>query len=180
MDRRNFLGTAPLSAAALTLHNLNAVSSQRSSAGTAPEDSVLPPGVNYFTREKMEQLVNTRISLTGIPFEAVAFNLPNYHPSANQEKYSGKGWTEWELLKRAKPMFEGHLQPKYPLWGDYNEADPAWAAGNRSRLKPRHQHLRGGLVLVQRDAGIARTTGRGVSEGQEPQQDALCHHVGEH
>ena len=71
--------------------------------------------------------MNTQISLEGIPFEAVAYNFPNYHPSPNQEKYSGKGSTEWELLKRAKPMFEGHLQPKYPLWGYYNEADPAWA-----------------------------------------------------
>ena len=125
--------------------------------------------------------MNTRISLEGIPFEAVAFNFPNYHPSPNQEKYSGKGWTEWELLKRAKPMFEGHLQPKYPLWGYYNEADPAWA---EQEIEAASSHgisvFRGGLVLVQRDAGIARTTGRGVSEGQEPQQDALCHHVGEH
>ena len=34
-------------------------------------------------------MVNICISLEGIPFEAVAFNFPNYHPSANQEKYSG-------------------------------------------------------------------------------------------
>ena len=80
-------------------------------------DSALPPGVNYFTREKMEQLVDTSVPLHGIPFEAVAFNFPNYHPCPNQEKYSGKGWTEWELMKRAKPMFEGHLQPKYPFMG---------------------------------------------------------------
>ena len=55
MDRRNFLGTVPLSAAALTLRNLNAVDSRSNSGGTASADSVLPPGVNYFTREKMEQ-----------------------------------------------------------------------------------------------------------------------------
>jgi hypothetical protein len=113
--------------AALNFHSLNALAAKSNSAGADSEKSVLPPGVDYFTREKMQQLVNTSIPLESIPFQAVAFNFPNYHPSVNQEKYLGKGWTEWELMKRAKPMFEGHLQPKYPLWGYFNEADPSWA-----------------------------------------------------
>jgi len=127
MDRRNFLEALPLSMSALSLGKTNGFGASPDSGRTDAGDSALPPGVNYFTREKLEKLVNTSVPLHGIPFEAVAFNFPNYHPCPNQEKYSGKGWTEWELMKRAKPMFEGHLQPKYPLWGYYNEADPAWA-----------------------------------------------------
>jgi hypothetical protein len=62
----------------------------------------------------MEQLANARVSLEGIRFETVAFNFPNYHACPNQEKFSGKAWTEWELLRRAKAMFEGYIQPEYP------------------------------------------------------------------
>jgi len=32
--------------------------------------------------------------------------------------------SEWALLKKAKPKFEGHKQPKVPVWGYQNENDP--------------------------------------------------------
>lgn len=31
--------------------------------------------------------------------------------------HHGANWTEWALVKAATPRFEGHLQPKVPLWG---------------------------------------------------------------
>jgi hypothetical protein len=31
-------------------------------------------------------------------------------------------------VKLAKPRFEGHQQPKTPLWGYFDESDPKWAA----------------------------------------------------
>ena len=36
----------------------------------------------------------------------------------------GKGWTEWEILKRGEPKFPGHEQPKRPAWGFEDESDP--------------------------------------------------------
>lgn len=48
----------------------------------------------------------------------------NYHLDPRNEKRLGKGWTEWELVKNAKPRFEGHQQPKVPLWGFTDEANP--------------------------------------------------------
>jgi Glycosyltransferase WbsX len=36
-------------------------------------------------------------------------------------------WTEWEAMKWARPLFEGHLSPKYPFWGYYGEGDLRWA-----------------------------------------------------
>ncbi len=48
-----------------------------------------------------------------------------YHPNdPRNEKTKGKGWSEWELLKAAKPRFPGHQQPKVPLWGYEDESDP--------------------------------------------------------
>lgn len=48
----------------------------------------------------------------------------NYHLDPRNEKRLGDGWTEWELVKKAKPRFEGHAQPKVPLWGYTDEANP--------------------------------------------------------
>jgi len=49
----------------------------------------------------------------------------NYHPNDRRnEANKGKGWSEWELVKQAKPRFPGHAQPRVPLWGYTDESDP--------------------------------------------------------
>ncbi|HHV98452.1 MAG TPA: hypothetical protein GXX36_02565 [Clostridiaceae bacterium] len=57
-------------------------------------------------------------------YEIAAYYFPNYHPDPRNEIWHGKGWTEWELVKRAEPRFVGHKQPKIPLWGYEDESDP--------------------------------------------------------
>lgn len=57
--------------------------------------------------------------------DIAAYYFPNYHADARNEAFHGKGWTEWELMKVAHPRFPGHQQPKIPLWGYEDEADPA-------------------------------------------------------
>ncbi len=52
------------------------------------------------------------------------YYFPNYHLDERNEKMHGKGWTEWELVKRAEPRFAGHDQPKVPLWGYEDESLP--------------------------------------------------------
>jgi len=54
-----------------------------------------------------------------------AYYFPNYHVDPRNERQFGKGWTEWELVKAAKPRFPGHYQPRVPAWGYQDEADPA-------------------------------------------------------
>ncbi|MBA2940844.1 glycoside hydrolase family 99-like domain-containing protein [Paenibacillus sp. CGMCC 1.16610] len=58
-------------------------------------------------------------------YEAAAYYFPNYHRDKRNDAWHGEGWTEWELVKRAEPKFPGHQQPKVPLWGYEDEADPA-------------------------------------------------------
>jgi len=53
------------------------------------------------------------------------YYFPNYHVDARNERVHGPGWTEWELVRRAEPRFPGHRQPRVPLWGETDEADPA-------------------------------------------------------
>ncbi len=57
-------------------------------------------------------------------YTLACYYFPNYHVDKRNEAYHGKNWTEWEILKAAKPRFAGHDQPKIPLWGYTDEADP--------------------------------------------------------
>jgi hypothetical protein len=59
------------------------------------------------------------------PFQVACYYFPNYHPNdARNQKIKGRGWSEWELVKAAKPRFRGQHQPHVPLWGYTDEADP--------------------------------------------------------
>lgn len=53
-----------------------------------------------------------------------AYYFPNWHVDKFNEKSHGTGWTEWRVSQYAIPRFEGHDQPKVPLWGYGDEADP--------------------------------------------------------
>ena len=58
-------------------------------------------------------------------FTVAVYYFGNYHPrDPRNEAQKGRGWTEWELVKSAKPRFPGHQQPKVPLWGYEDESDP--------------------------------------------------------
>lgn len=57
-------------------------------------------------------------------YEISAYYFPNYHVDARNEIVHRPEWTEWEVVKKAIPRYEGHVQPKQPLWGCGDEADP--------------------------------------------------------
>lgn len=64
--------------------------------------------------------------------EVAAYVFPNYHASALHNKIYAPGWTEYNLIRSARPWFEGHQQPRTPLLGELDESLPStWEVYNK-------------------------------------------------
>ncbi len=52
-----------------------------------------------------------------------------WHPCPERDVHFAPGFTEWELLRAARPQFDGHVPPGLPRDGAYDDRQPAvWDA----------------------------------------------------
>jgi len=57
-------------------------------------------------------------------YDVAAFVWPSYHPDDRAKIFWPDGIGEWQTVMSNKAKFPGHEQPRFPLWGYINEADP--------------------------------------------------------
>lgn len=47
--------------------------------------------------------------------KVMSMYLPQYHEFPENNEWWGEGYTEWTAVKRAQPLYKGHIQPRVPL-----------------------------------------------------------------
>jgi hypothetical protein len=62
----------------------------------------------------------------------LALNLPQYHEIKENNEWWGKGFTDWTNVRKAQPVYPGHIQPITPLNNNYYDLSKRDAVVNQA------------------------------------------------
>jgi hypothetical protein len=127
MNRRQLLASVAAGAVGSATDGQSYAASTIDPSLPVPPLASPPPGVEYFTQERLERAIDTTVPTSHIDFTVACYVCNLWHPTPVLEKWFGGGFSEWEVMKRAQPNFPGHQQPKRPLWGCFPEDKVEWA-----------------------------------------------------
>lgn len=76
--------------------------------------------------------------MTKTPPKLIAFHLPQFHEIPENNTWWGKGFTEWTKVREAKPLFDGHDQPRAPIDNNYYDLSNHQTLIDQATLAAKH------------------------------------------